>query len=124
MWQCLIVTCACVNLYAGGAPSGSYSAVVRVPLLPTQKITITMQERDRAMIRLSGVINIEESFAYARLRDEWNVTFGEEIGNTLRKWHFSLTDMSFDSRRNVASVRLRHPLIGTRDIVLEHERSH
>ena len=74
----MIQSAWCVLVHSSW-PFGTYKAVVRFPLLPTQEIIVTTKEKQRAEITLSGAVNMKESFKYNRSKEAWNVEFGQKF---------------------------------------------
>lgn len=103
-------------------PTGSYFAEVRTaPLMPKQKILITILSRSNASIRLSGLVEMQGSFRYGFCpqNDEWWSSFDAGIVRALRKWRCTLEHFTYDQGADAAVVDLRLPVMGRRNIVIK-----
>lgn len=121
MWTAIVYLCALQSRISDW-PFGTYKAIVRVPLLPKQEILITTRQKRKAEIILSGAINMKEAFTYdfVYMEQKWDVQFGSKLLHILEKFHCKLKNVNFDLDRNIASVSLTMPLIGSMSITLNN----
>ena len=119
MWTYIVYLCA-LQSHLSEWPFGTYKAVVHIPFLPKQEIMITTRQRRKAEIILSGAINVKEPFSYDYIETQWDVQFGSKLLHVLKKCHCTLKNLDFDLDRNIASVSLTMPVVGSMRITLDN----
>ena len=102
MWA--TVLCALVTAYR---PTGWYGTTVNAPMFPEQHVRVNIYDKTQGTIVLNGFVNMEDEFFFKDDDGEWNVTFGVETLDVLKRYRCRFGRFGFNPVTDSAEVQLR-----------------